>query len=163
MPLYIHLSIHLIVAVLTGYICGRIFKNIYLGIIVGIFGGFLIDLDHVLEYFLVYGPTFNLQYFLESRQFLVSDKIRLYFHAWEFFPILIALGFIFRKRKNLKIIFFTLAWAGATHLVSDVFINGYYFKYYSLIYRYQHNFSAEQILAPEIYQLNLDYKEKLGI
>lgn len=163
MPLFIHLSIHLLVAILTGYFCGRLFKNVYLGVFVGILGGFLIDLDHVLEYFIVYGPTFNLQYFLQSRQFLVSDKIRLYFHAWEYFPILLILAFIFRKKNNLKLIFFTFAMAGAIHLVSDVFINGYYFKYYSLIYRYQKNYSAAQLLEPEYYQLNLELKKELGL
>jgi len=163
MPLSLHLTIHLTVAIIVGYICGRIFKKPGLGVVMGILGGFLIDLDHVLEYFLVFGPTFNLQYFIESRQFLTSDKIKLFFHAWEYFPILLVLAFIFRKRQNLKVIFFTLAIAGAVHLVSDVFINGYYFKYYSLIYRYQLDYSASEILPLEIYQLNREYKEKLGI
>jgi len=163
MPLYLHLAIHLTLAIIVGYICGRLFKKPGLGVVMGILGGFLIDLDHVLEYFLVYGLTFNFQYFIESRQFLISNKIKLFFHAWEYFPILLAMAFIFRKKQNLKVIFFTLAISGAVHLASDVVINNYYFKYYSLIYRYQLNFSAEKLLTPEIYQLNLEYKEKLGI
>jgi phosphoglycerol transferase MdoB-like AlkP superfamily enzyme len=163
MPLSLHLTIHFSLAIIVGYFCGRLFKKPGLGIIVGIMGGFLIDLDHVLEYFLVFGPTFNFQYFIESRQFLISDKIRLFFHAWEYFPILLALAFIFRKKQNLKVIFFTLAISGAVHLVSDVVINGYYFKYYSLLHRSQLDFSAVRILPPEIYQLNQEYKKKLGI
>ena len=88
MPLYIHLSIHFILAVLVGYYFGWRFKQVWLGIIIGIMGGFLIDFDHVLEYFLYYGWHFNMQYFIESRQFLLTDKIRIYFHAWEYFPLL---------------------------------------------------------------------------
>jgi hypothetical protein len=163
MPLYIHLFIHFILAVLVGIYFGWRLKNRWLGITMGILGGFLIDLDHVLEYFLVYGLNFNLQYFIESRQFLTSDKIRIYFHAWEYFPIFLFLGYLFRKQKCLKIIFFTLAFAGAIHLTTDVFINKYEFKYYSIYYRYINNFSAPQLLDTADYQLNQEYKIKLGI
>ena len=63
MPLALHLGIHFALAVLSGYLLGSYFNNKKLGVIFGILGGFLIDLDHVLEYFLVFGPSFNLQYF----------------------------------------------------------------------------------------------------
>lgn len=163
MPLYIHLSIHFILAVLVGLFFGWRFKKKKLGLLMGIIGGFFIDLDHVLEYFMVYGLTFNFQYFIESRQFLISDKIRIYFHAWEYFPVLIFLGWFFRKRPNLKVIFFTLAFAGAIHLTSDVFINKYGFKYYSIYYRYLNHFSAPLLLSPFEYQMNQYYKAELGI
>jgi hypothetical protein len=163
MPLVFHLLIHFTLAILTGYLIGRYFNNIKLGLIFGILGGFLIDVDHVLEYFLVFGPTFNLQYFFEGRHFLLSDKIRLYFHAWEYFPILFILAWFFRKRKNIKIALITLALAGAVHLVSDIFINNFYFKYYSFYYRFRQDFSASCLLPSDIYQLNLDYKKELGI
>ena len=98
MPLSLHLIIHFSLAIIVGYFCGRLFKKPGLGIIVGIMGVFLIDLDHVLEYFLVFGPTFNLQYFIESRQFLVSDKIKLFFTLGNIFPF-ISVGFYFSKNK----------------------------------------------------------------
>ena len=163
MPLYIHLFVHFILAVLVGYYFGSRFKQMRLGIIVGVIGGFLIDLDHVLEYFLVYGANFNIQHFFESRQFLVTDKIRLYFHAWEYFHIILFLGLFFKSQEKCKIIFLTLAFASAVHLTTDVFINQYGFKYYSIYYRYLNNFSAPLLLSPELYQMNLEYKEKLGI
>lgn len=163
MPLAIHIFIHFSVALLTGYICGRIFKDVYLGILAGLIGGFFIDLDHVLEYFLVFGANFNLQYFLESRQFLVSDKIRLLFHAWEYVPLLFLLAWAFIKHKKTKIFLITLAFAGFTHLISDVLINNYHPRHYSLIYRYQKDFQAEKILSTDNYQLNLKYKKILGI
>lgn len=163
MPLAIHLLIHFIVAVLSGYVIGRAFNRVKLGIIFGILGGFLIDLDHVLEYFMVYGLTFNLQYFFESRQFLVSEKIRLYFHAWEYLPILLILAYIFKKKETIKIALITLAFAGILHLISDVIINNYYFKYYSLYYRAERNYESSEILPPYLYKLNLEYREELGI
>ncbi len=163
MPLYIHLLIHFLLAAGVGYLVGKRFKHIWLGIIFGIIGGFLIDLDHVLEYFLVYGLSFNLQYFIESRQFLSSDKIRIYFHAWEYFPILLLIAWLVRKKEIVKIILITLAFAGTVHLVTDVFINHYKFKYYSITYRYLNHFSAPDLLNSADYQLNQDYRDKLGI
>lgn len=163
MPLYIHLSIHFIVALLSGYLIGSFFKKRKIGIIFGILGGFLIDLDHVIEYFLVFGIRFNLLYFFESRQFLISDKIRLVFHAWEYVPVLLLLAYFLRKWKNVKVALITLAFAGAIHLVSDIFINGYYFRYYSIIYRYRQEFLAPNLLSSSAYQANLNYKEELGI
>ena len=163
MPLAIHLSIHFTLAVLSGYLIGRFFNREKIGLIFGILGGFLIDLDHVLEYFLIYGLHFNLQYFFESRQFLISDQIRLYFHAWEYLPILLILAYIFKKKKNIKVALITLAFAGTIHLISDVFINNYYFKYYSIYYRYSLNYSAKDLLPSAIYDLNREQKLELGL
>ena len=163
MPLAIHLGVHFALAVLTGYLLGSFFNNKKLGVIFGILGGFLIDLDHVLEYFIVFGANFNLKYFFESRQFLSSDMIRIYFHAWEYLPLLLILAFIFRKKEKLKIALVTLALAGAVHLVSDVLINDSYFKYYSIYYRASHNFSAKELVPILQYEKNMLLKEELGI
>ena len=163
MPLYLHLSIHLCLAVISGYAIGRLTGRPTLGMIVGVIGGFFIDLDHVLEYFLVFGWQFNLQYFLQSRQFLSSEQIRLIFHAWEYLPLLLAAAVFFRRNLKLKTIFLGLAISGTVHLLSDVVINQYGFKYYSIIYRYQQHFSAVQLLSPAEYQRNQVFKERLGI
>ncbi len=163
MSLTIHIFIHFVVALLTGYICGRIFKNIYLGIFAGLLGGFFIDLDHVIEYLLVFGINFNLSYFLDSRQFLVSDKIRLVFHAWEYFPLLLVLAWFMKKHQKLKNFLITLACAGLIHLFSDVIINQYPFRHYSIIYRYYYDFATVEILDSDNYQLNLEARQKLGI
>lgn len=163
MPLAIHLFIHFSLAVLVGYYFGRRFKRLWLGIILGILGGFLIDLDHVLEYFFFYGPHFNFTYFIQSRQFLLSDKIRLFFHAWEYFPLLLLIAWLGRRKQILKMVFLTLAFAGLVHLITDVIINGYSLPYYSIAYRAQHHFSAPELLSPADYQQNLDYKQELGI
>ncbi|QQG52546.1 MAG: hypothetical protein HY931_04495 [Candidatus Falkowbacteria bacterium] len=163
MPLTLHLFIHFALAALIGYYFGRRFNHIWLGLILGIIGGFLIDLDHVLEYFLFYGLHFNFTYFIESRQFLLTDKIRLFFHAWEYFPVLLLIAWLGRRQQILKMVFLTLAFAGLIHLITDVVINGYSLPYYSIAYRAQHHFSAPELLSPADYQQNLDYKQELGI
>jgi len=150
-------------ALLSGYLAGKYFKNLTLGILVGLCGGFLIDLDHVLEYFLVYGFHFNPSYFLQGRQFLISDQLHLWFHAWEYVPILIFFGWLFRKKETLKAILFTLAFTGSLHLFTDCIINQVPLKFYSLSYRASQNFSTLKLMTPEAYQNNLALKKKLGL
>lgn len=158
-----HLFIHLVSALLGGWLSGRYFKELYLGMLVGILGGFLIDLDHVLEYFIFFGLSFNLGNFLEGWQFLLSNKIYLWFHAWEYIPILLIMAWMLKKYQVLKIIFITLALTSGIHLLSDVLINQYPLSHYSIIQRAQVNFSAEKILSPARYQEQLDAREELGL
>ncbi len=163
MPLYIHLSIHFILAVITGYTVGRYFKKPWLGLLSGIVGGFLIDLDHLLEYFLVFGWHFNIYNFFDGHQFLTSGLIRLFFHAWEYVPILILIAWFFRKNLYAKTIVLVLASSGLVHLVSDVFINNYPWRNYSLIYRYHQHFQAENILSEAQYQEYLESRLIKGL
>jgi len=163
MPLSLHLLIHFTLAILTGYLAGAHFKKIELGVLVGFLGGFLIDLDHVLEYLLVYSLNFNLIYFLQGRQFLISDQIHLWFHAWEYMPILLLLALVFKKKKTLETIFVTLAFAMSVHLLTDSVINKYPLKFYSLLNRTEVNFSAQKLMRPDDYQKNQETKIELGL
>ncbi len=163
MPLSLHLLIHFTLAVFAGYLAGLHFKKIELGILVGFLGGFLIDLDHVLEYFLVNGLHFNLIYFLQGRQFLISDKIHLWFHAWEHVLLLLLLSLAFKRNKVSETIFITFAFAASVHLLTDSVINKYPPKFYSLLHRAEVNFSARELMRPEDYQKNQETKIELGL
>ena len=163
LALPLHLSIHFFMAVLSGLIFGLIFKKVRLGLIAGILGGFLIDLDHVLEYFFVFGLKFNLIDFLNGRQFLTSDKLWLIFHGYEYFPLLIVSSYLLRKKKALSFFLITLAFAGFVHLVSDSYINNFPLKNYSIIYRASKNFSTPELLRPEQWERNLKAKAELGM
>lgn len=162
MPLALHLFIHLFLALLTGYLVGRHFKNIWLGITAGFLGGFLIDLDHVLEYFFIFGFHLNLYYFLTGRQFLKSDRIYIIFHAWEYIVPLLGLAWLFRQKKALKVFLLSLALASLVHLISDSLINNYPFKFYSIIYRSEQSFAAPRLLSPGQWTRNLELKASLG-
>ncbi len=162
-PLPLHLFIHFSLAALIGYLVGRRFNRICLGIAFGIIGGFFIDLDHVLEYFLVYGFHFDLIYFLEGRQFLSSDKIHIWFHAWEYLPVLLLLSWFWRRQKAVLVILLALTAGAFVHLVSDCLINQYPPRNYSLIYRYMHDFSAQELLSPEQYQKYIRDRQYFGM
>jgi len=159
LPLPLHLSIHFILAVLVGWLLGRRFNKPALGIIAGLLGGFFIDLVNVLEYFLVFGPHFNLAYFLDGRQFIASSQVHSWFHAWEYAPILLLLAWLLRKKKAVMVFIIVLTVGGLVHLASDCLINQYPFRNYSLLYRWRVNFAADQILSPEQYQEFLNQKK----
>lgn len=164
-PLPVHLLIHFSLAVLAGYLVGRYFNKIWLGVIAGVLGGFLIDLDHILEYFLVFGLHFNFTYFITGREFLVSDQMHVWFHAWEYAPLLLLAAWLFWRNKKIAVAAFLggLALGGLVHLTTDSLINLFPPQNYSLIYRWQQNFSAEKLLSPEQYQKNLEEKIELGL
>jgi hypothetical protein len=162
MPLALHLSIHFTVAVLTGYFCGRYFKQMLLGLIAGVMGGCLIDLDHVLEYFLTFGLRFSFTEFFNGYQFLASERTYLFFHAWELVPILLIIAYLVRQKKKVAIFLISLAAAGFVHLISDCFINNYSPRNYSIIYRASQGFKTEQLLSPGQYQNYLIYRERAG-
>ncbi len=162
LPLSLHLSIHFFLAIIAGYCSGKFFKKPALGILIGFIGGFLIDLDHVLEYFLVYGPHFSLLYFSQGRQFLVSDQIHLYFHAWEYLPLLLLSAYLLRKKETIKVILITLAFAGSIHLLTDSVVNREPLKFYTISYRASVNFSAPRLMSTESYEKNQNLKKVLG-
>lgn len=163
MPFFLHIYLHFFIALIIGYLAGRYFKRPWLCLVVAISGGFLIDLDHLLEYFLVFGPQLNLTHFFQGREFLTSGLIHLWFHAWEWLALLAVLAWLLAKKRTVKIILLTLALAMAGHMISDSLINHYPFKFYSLSYRAAQYFSAERLLSPEQYQENMELKEELGI
>jgi len=163
MPLSFHLFIHFSLALLAGGLAGYYLKRLDIGLVAGFIGGFLIDLDHVLEYILTFGWSFSLQHFLEGRQFLISDQIHLWLHAWEYVILLVILARIFWRKKALGIFLIILALASFVHLLSDSLINNYPLKYYSLSYRQEVNFSAEKLLNPAEYLKNQKLKRELGL
>ncbi len=160
LPLGLHLSIHFIIAIICGLSFGLYFKKPYWGLLAGLLGGFLIDLDHVLEYFFAFGLKFNLYEFLNGYQFLSSDKIYLIFHAFELFPILLILVYLLVKKKTLSFFLLTLAFSGFVHLISDCYINNYPPRNYSIIYRASKNFSAPELLREHQWEANLKAKAK---
>lgn len=162
-PLPIHLLIHCSLAILSGYLAGRYFKKIELGVLVSFCAGFLIDLDHVLEYFLVYGLHFNLLYFLQGRQFLISDQIHLWFHAWEYVVLFIFAGLVLKNNKTIKTILLTIAFAMSVHLLTDTIINKVPLSFYTLSYRASRGFSAPQLMSADAYRENLKLKMELGL
>ncbi|MCX6795261.1 MAG: hypothetical protein NT165_00820 [Candidatus Falkowbacteria bacterium] len=148
MPLWLHLLTHFLLAVLVAWIFYRASKLRWISFTAAIMGGFFIDVDHIIEYLIVF-HRFTLQGFFYGWQFLWSGKSYLIFHAWEYLPILLLLAYFLRHYRKVAIFIAILAGAGAVHLVTDCFINQYPAEFYSINYRLAHNFSAEELVPPK--------------
>src|SRR3989344_955256 len=92
-----HEAIHLSISLLIGYFVWKKYHKPIPAFAAAILGGFFIDIDHLFDYFLVFGLNFNLDYFLNSYQFISSRKVYVPFHAWEW---VILLTYLFWKLET---------------------------------------------------------------
>lgn len=122
------------------------------GIVIFAFlGGFFIDLDHLIEYFLAYGTNFHFDYFLTGMQFLELGKAYVLFHAWEYIPLLLFFRYkiqksSLRKKDIVAAIILALTLGMTSHLVFDQLDNNVNKGGYFLIYRFLHNFNLSDFI-----------------
>lgn len=160
LSLPVHLSIHLFFSLLAGSIVWRIWKKPLAAFLFAFLGGFLIDLDHFIDYFLAFGWHWNWLYFEKGYQFLKSGKIYLVFHSWEYVIILLLLVFLFRS-KLVKTIFLALALGALFHLATDVVVDDEPPRSYFLTYRIAHHFDIAYIDSAENYAKYLQKKARI--
>ncbi len=115
-------------------------------------GGFLIDVDHYLDYILFEkqwrrpGPVSFLRYYFTNR----PRKLVLPLHSLELMTLL--LGLIFIHPVPILVGY----WSGAAmHLIFDVLVNGEVglkrpFCFYILSYRVSHRFAAAELLNDRV-------------
>jgi hypothetical protein len=138
-----HLATSLTLSASTYYLTGSVEAS------AGVFaGGFLIDVDHYLDYLLFEkqwrrpGPVSFLQYYFTNR----PRKLVLPLHSAELMTLLI--GLIFIHPWPILVGY----WVGAAmHLVFDVLVNGEYglrrpIAFYIFSYRALHGFAAEDLV-----------------
>lgn len=141
-----HLLLSLLAVAMTWSLLlrkGQAYTYHFLLIIIfgAILGGFLVDVDHLFDYFLTFGTTFHLDDFLTGRAFLISKKIFVPLHAWEL-VIVLSLLIMNVKRKMLKYFLIALTLGLVSHLVYDAYSNDISLLGYSFFYRVIHNFDA---------------------
>jgi len=167
MELLLHELIHLVLSLLAAFFVYRLLKcKSYISIVASIVGGFLIDIDHLVDYFFAFGIHFSLNYFLKGYQFLKSDRMYVPFHSWELVILLLIIFLIFSYFKNrivLKTILLSFCIALFFHLATDVILNRISIKSYSFIYRLQKNFSLKELVSQIHYQKHLKQKKAVGL
>jgi len=170
--IYLHLTIHFLLSILAGYVVFRFWDKKWrvgtrterLGrsgtgaIIGGILGGFFIDLDHLIDYFLVFGWKFNLNYFLKGWSFAKSDYIYIFFHSWELVLLLLII-FLILKKGLVKTFTLALALGMCAHLFTDYTMTGAPASLYFLTHRAKNEFKIEKLFPPEDYQSHLEDRE----
>lgn len=93
------------------------YKDIRL-VIASFLTGFLIDLDHLFDYFYWAGLRFSLKEFFDPATYVVpTNKAFVLLHGWEFLPILFLLGMKLEKKvPGLK---YALTLPYLLHLIID--------------------------------------------
>jgi len=142
MKLLIDELVHFSLAFLVGVICYLNFGNPWL-ILVALAFGFLIDVDHLFDYFAHFGFKFNLKEFLQINYMESSGKIFVLLHAWELVPVFWLVGFCF----EVPGLSWTMSGAYLGHLLWDQVHFPHHPLMYFLIFRSHHKFNLTEMLA----------------
>jgi hypothetical protein len=113
------------------------------------FSGFLIDLDHYLEYFLI-KRKFPFQY-KELKDFCMYDrtnKLYLVFHGYEYLIILWLCLYAF----SLNIVWLGVALGLTVHLILDQLTNPIKPLCYFLTFRIKNQFDKSKLLSEAYFQ-----------
>jgi len=161
MNIYLHLSIHLLLSILAGYAIFRFYDKKWVAIVGGVLGGFFIDVDHFIDYFLILGWQFRFDYFLNGWAFAKSDHVYIFFHSWELVLLLLAI-FLILKKGVAKTFILALTLGMCVHLFTDYAINKAPTSIYFITHRAKNNFEIERLVSEEEYQEHLEDRELLN-
>jgi hypothetical protein len=139
MSLASHLLFHVFTALIAGYIVWRFWRHPLLSFGIAFVGAVLIDLDHLIDYYIAFGSHFDMLSFIHGEQFAKNDKIYVLFHGWEYVILLIAVSWLIKSNIKLKVAVLALALGAFFHLLIDVNVNhGMTVQGYSVVYRAIH-------------------------
>ncbi len=144
MNLLFHETFHLLFSLLTGFIVWKIWSKIWASFLPALMGGLFIDLDHLLDYYLVLGFNFKIENILNGVYFSESGKAYVLFHGWEYVLTFITLVFMF-KNKTAKSLFLALALGITLHLFIDMASYNVPMQKYSVFFRAGQGFSTKEI------------------
>lgn len=167
MNLFVHELSHIALSIVPAMIIIKIFKLKKTGdrlsvFAIGLIGGFLIDLDHLIDYFSAFGLSFNLQYFIKGYQFLKSDKIFIFFHSYELIILFLLITILLRRKFLLiSILSLLLVATMLLHITFDAVENELPPQTYSFTYRLVNNFDLKKLVYPDNYRYHLEQKKKV--
>ncbi len=149
MPLFIHLLIHASLSILVGLLTGLYFGSTLIMVLSAFSFGFLIDFDHLIDYFISY-KKFSLKKFLNSEQFLYFGRVIKLFHSWELVLILFIFAFFYPNDLLIQGILVSASLSLFVHLLSDCIINKESLIFYVLLYRYKNNFEMKKMQTTSV-------------
>lgn len=140
-------SRHIIVSLSLGAIISVFTKSTVAGLLC-FFSGFLVDVDHVLDYVVNEGPkNFSLKNIYRTCRKLPFQKeksrlkkVYLVFHSWEA-VIIIFIGYLLFKNKYIL----AIAVGYTSHLFLDVWTRAFHPMAYFISYRYRKGFSPVKL------------------
>ena len=100
----------------------------------------LVDVDHLYDFFVAYGFSFDYKKFWTFDFFGKNQKIILPLHGWEYCVVLFALSLLFNN-----IIILGVASGLAAHYFVDTFTNFVVPGTYFILYRYKIGFNIHRL------------------
>ncbi len=159
-----HELLHITASLGVGYVVWRRYGKLLYAMSAAIIGGVLIDLDHLFDYYTVFGFSWNLEYFIKGYNFLKNDKIYVLFHGYEYvIALLILFAFLSPAYKKLRIALLAFILAFFFHLIIDTVTNDITLKAYFIGERMRNNFQIEKLISPEGYKEHLERKKNLNL
>ncbi|MEK9151268.1 MAG: hypothetical protein AAB547_01410 [Patescibacteria group bacterium] len=153
MNLVLHLLFHVLTAFFVGYIVWRFWRRPLISFGAAILGAVLIDLDHLIDYYIAFGPHFDMLSFIHGEQFAKNDKIYVLFHGWEYVILLLAVAWLIKSNIKLKVAVLALSLGAFFHLLIDVNVNrGMTVRSYSIAYRTFHHYEMKAVVTPGHYK-----------
>jgi hypothetical protein len=111
-------------------------------IIPALFFGFLIDVDHLFDYFAYFGVNFSLVNFAKVNSYTVpAGKVYVLLHGWEYVILFSLLGWLFENKLDVPGLAMIIMVSYLVHLVKDNFSSTHQPLAYSIIYRYLNHFT----------------------
>ncbi|MDE3077630.1 MAG: hypothetical protein KGJ86_19595 [Chloroflexota bacterium] len=118
--------------------------------------GILVDLDHLFDYFYAERRlTFSLRTFLRSRHWRKSGRLFVFFHAFEYLPLVYCTWHALRGRRWAM----AATTAMSVHLLADQTLNDLRPWGYFILYRLCHRFRASELLDFEAQARILERRE----
>lgn len=110
--------------------------------------GVFIDLDHIVDYYVNYGPSFRTTHFFRVFRDDVFKHVVVFLHSWEWMLVCLAILW-FLDWKPAAVGFFIGAFA---HLALDNLFNNHSPPAYFITYRLLHGFSAKHFYGAREYR-----------
>lgn len=142
---------HVIISLSLGAVLWIITKSFAAGALCA-FGGFIIDIDHAIEYIWRFGIRrltvkrilAACQQTYEGKKIFPFYKLHLFFHSFELAFIFILISLI---TKDLYLIAFSIGFL--SHLAIDAIFNQRPALFYFLLWRIKNGFVAQRLLYPK--------------
>jgi len=134
----IHELIHILLGLILFLSLSRIIKKyrlLFWAFLVSIF----LDIDHLFDYFIALGAKLDINAMVTGSYFNTNGHTYIPLHSWELGFVLIALGWI-RRRKNVGKFLIATGVGIFTHLLVDQTWYQPVWNVYFLISRFAHGF-----------------------
>ena len=139
--IYGHEFVHLALSLLVSFFLYRRYRNWKLIPLCLVFG-FLVDVDHLFDYFLYFGTSANINNFFNVNSYVhASGKVYVPLHGWEYIIFFYFAGWIIEKKVKIAGLKWAIVLSYSAHLIFDHFSFPHHVLGYSIIYRIYNNFS----------------------